>query len=236
MQVGITRIKPAWLTDLEPFVLPDPAPSSAPPTDAFEAWPGTVFQPAATSPGRIGPDSDFRWMSQLTPDGHDKIEYENGAANCGPTSMAMIARARRWRDDLTDAQLIETLMTVAETTPLGTSPMGIIWMAREIGAVVQESEMSFPGFDEAFYKKQLGLKKPIIAMGAFVDKTGNEAGDAQEPVLTDHIVTVYGYLEETGKYQVLDPFRPEVTEMTSDELRTFLEKNSLTAGLSVAIG
>src|SRR5689334_8736215 len=69
-------------------------------------------------------------INQLRPRGADK-DYVNGAYNCAPAVVAMLARGAGRMGDLTDAQLISQLGKDI-VTPEGTDPEGVARMLARV--------------------------------------------------------------------------------------------------------
>ena len=86
--------------------------------------PSRSSSPRDTAPGR--PWQTLPHIRQLRPDGADK-GYRNGAYNCAPTVVAMVARGLGKASGMKDAQLIDQLgrgiVNAEGATPRGVARM-----------------------------------------------------------------------------------------------------------------
>jgi hypothetical protein len=102
-----------------------------------------------------------RHRSQYRPAGAER-GYYNGPSNCGPTSMAMIARAFGYGAGMTDAQLINHLGQQGGTSAAGTSVNGIVAMAQAMG---KQGQIRGPGANADWIREQLQQGKKVVANG-----------------------------------------------------------------------
>jgi hypothetical protein len=182
--------------------------------------------------GDFGQGWQVPWISQLNPSGSE-FGYSNATANCGPASMAMIARANGWGTGLSDAQLINQLGAIGGTTAEGTSINGIAAMAQAMGkgADIQGlPELGTQGMLN-WVDQSLAAGKNIVANGDFYSEPGRDP--SQGP--SGHYIDVVGK-DENGNYKIRDPWSKEITTMTPDQLINFLKNNPVNHGYAVAVG
>lgn len=165
-------------------------------------------------------------IDQQTPDGNGR--YLNGNANCGPTSMAMIARADPNAtidgvpvSSMTDAQLVMALGMTGGTGRTGTSPNGEIAMADALG---YQTASALGGFHQTFVDATLAAGGSVIVNGAI-------PVDGQ---LSGHYMVVSGK-DAQGNYAVNDPWTGETLTMTPGALDEFLTSNPVNGGWSIAV-
>ncbi|MDQ3263886.1 MAG: C39 family peptidase [Myxococcota bacterium] len=233
----------------EPAVTPPPATRANAPTDTFEAVApktasGPVLQPtppAASTATTVAasqtsgaaktgalPDvaerNGFPWISQLDPEG--VVESVNAEVNCAPAVFAMVARKIGFGAELDDASLIDKLGQIGGTQlGSGTSMNGVVAMARAIGLPVDQTEAKFPGFDGKWLDEQLAKGKSVVANGAMETDDGPSG----------HYILVTGKGGD-GKYKINDPWNASNRELTAAQLKTFLQRNPVHHGASVALG
>jgi hypothetical protein len=166
------------------------------------------------------------YISQFSPSGAD-FSYTNGRANCGPTSVAMIARGLGFGSNLNDAQLVGWLGSVGRTTSAGTSINGIAAMAQAIG---RSAEIRGPGPQVAWIAEQLRQGKSVVANGDYFAMRPHE-----DPNRTSgHYVLITG-IDASGNFQVLDPADPDARIVTAEELAYFISSNT-NGGYQIAVG
>ena len=166
------------------------------------------------------------WISQYNPSGAQN-GYSNGPANCGPTSMAMIARSLGKGDGMTDAQLINHLGQVGGTTADGSSVNGIVAMAQDIGA---NAEIHGPHADMNWIDQQLASGGKIVANGDYYAEPGHASGGRQ----SGHYLVVDGKNAD-GTYSIKDPADGSETRMTAAELARFINSNPVNGGYCVSV-
>lgn len=200
-------------------------------------------------------------INQNNPDGNgDTSNYAFGQTNCGPTSMAEIARGRSLQDpnysitykdeagnmqtarvaDLDNKTLVGILGRIGETNEEGTSPNGEIDMASALGEPVTDEEVHYQkgwekgqpshSFDGDWLDQKLADGEKVIVNGAYQVK------DAQgHDNLVGHYMTISGK-NENGNYNVMDPWDGQLKELTKDEVKRFMEHNPYNGGVMLAIG
>jgi hypothetical protein len=182
--------------------------------------------------GDFGQGWQVPWISQLNPAGSE-FGYSNATANCGPASMAMIARANGWGTGLSDAQLINQLGAIGGTTADGTSINGIAAMAQAMGQKAEINGLPEVGAQGMlnWIDSSLAAGKSIVANGDFYSEPGRDS--SQGP--SGHYIDVVGK-DESGNYKIRDPWSKEITTMSPQQLTTFLQNNPVNHGYAVAIG
>lgn len=204
IQVGMVLTLPG--SDPAHPAAPSQAPAS-PPASKSHATPPYInqYQPAGASQG-----------------------YTNGPANCGPTSMAMVARAFGWGKNLTDAKLINTLGAMGGTSGDGTGLDGMVAMAKGIGLT---GEIKGPGANVAWIKSQLEAGKFVVANGDYFAMPPH--GDPARVGTAGHYILVTGY--QNGQFTVNDPADPNAHTLTPDQLAHFID-GCANGGFQIAVG
>jgi hypothetical protein len=205
----------------------DPAPSTEPAQSAGAAAGAAAAGAVSGSATSLAGKAPY--INQVNPNGKDGA-YSNGESNCGPTSMAMIARAAGYGEGMTDAQLIMHLGQMGGTTGDGTGVNGIAAMAQGIG---KTAETRGPGANVEWIRSQLESGKMVVANGdyyAMGDHNRAKVGQG------GHYVAVVG-LDSDGKFLVNDPYDSAISPraFSASELATFISSNS-NGGYQVAVG
>lgn len=176
-----------------------------------------------------GPGGRAPYINQYQPAGAAQ-GYWNGPANCGPTSMAMIARAFGYGAGMSDAKLINHLGQMGGTGANGTNVSGIAAMARGIG---KGAETRGPGANVAWIAEQLRAGKKVVANGDYFAMGGHDRSRIGQG---GHYVAVVG-IDGNGNFLVNDPADSAINgrAFTPDELAFFIRSNS-NGGYQIAIG
>lgn len=134
-------------------------------------------------------------ISQRFPDG--RPPGYRGDNRCGPTSVAMVARAFHRRARQSDAALIESLDRLDDGREnRATAPAGIVRMAESL----QLRAIDHPGFDAAWLRRILRHDGLVVALGRprYLPPTEAHTGG--------HFVAVVG-VSRAGDFIVNDPYR-----------------------------
>lgn len=174
------------------------------------------------------PTDDLKvpYINQYRPVGAER-GYSNGPANCGPSSVAMIARAFGYRDDLAPAQLINHLGKIGGTSGNGTNVNGIAAMARAMG---KKATTKGPGPQIEWMKEQLRAGKLVVANGDYHAMPPHQ----NNARTSGHYVCVAG-LDSKGNFIVRDPADANVRTITPAQMAHFISSNP-NGGWQISIG
>lgn len=168
------------------------------------------------------------YINQYNPAGRE-AGYTNGPSNCGPTSMAMLARALGYRPDLTDAQLINQLGRIGGTTEDGTTWNGITAMAEAMGKHVETRGGTTSG-TISWIANQLRAGKAVVANGNLYARPPH----ANPEKVSGHYVLLTG-IDRDGNFLVRDPADRNVHAVTAQDLDSFFRTHPWGGG-ALAIG
>lgn len=199
----------------------DPGPAPAP-----SPAPEPAQEPAPEPPRAPGKLGTAPFISQYSPAGKEH-GYTNGGSNCGPTSMAMVARAIGYREDLCDAKLINHLGGIGKTTANGTNVNGIAVMARTMGL---SAETRGPGANVPWIVEALRAGKMVVANGDYFAMKPHENPDKS----SGHYVLLTG-IDSNGRILVRDPADQRVSSVSEGELKHFISSNA-NGGYQIAVG
>jgi peptidase C39-like protein len=152
------------------------------------------------------------YINQLNPVGRPP-QYQ-GEMYCGPTAMAMIARARGLGVGETDGQLIERFARIGGTTDQGTSGNGMIAIGQELGLNTRAA----PGADLRFINAELAQGRTVVAQGDFWALPEHADPDKT----SGHYLLVQGQ-DAAGNYRVSDPQTSKVMAITADTLSNYMQ-------------
>jgi hypothetical protein len=186
---------------------PSPAPAPAP----------------APGPGGLG---NAPYINQYNPAGKAN-GYTNGRSNCGPTSMAMIARAVGYRRDLADAQLINHLGGIGHTSAAGTNVNGLSAMAQAMGL---NARTRGPGANVDWIRDELNAGRVVVANGDYYSMDPHKNPNSR----SGHYVLVYGR-DGSGRFLVHDPADQRVKSVSEGDLGYFISRNP-NGGYQISIG
>ena len=233
--------------------------------------PGQTEEPSVTNPNPLGIDGPggpgtqpgafgVPGIDQKDPNLDGKQGFYNfGQTNCGPTSMAQIARGKALEDpnysltwtedgqqvtkkvaDMTNEELVSTLGKIGKTDGEGTSPLGIIDMANAAGLSVDDSEVMYDpnwregqpsnSFNEQWLTDQLANGKKVVINGAYEAQGQN--GNTE---LVGHYMTIAGQNAD-GTFAVVDPWDGKVKNYSASELAKFMQANPSNGGVMLAMG
>jgi predicted chitinase len=210
--------------------------------NGYDTFKGAVDKLQAATAGHTGPvvgtsavstagatAGNAPYINQYQPNGQDG-NYWNGPSNCGPTSMAMVARSFGYGEGMTDAQLINHLGEMGGTGEPGTGVNGIVAMASGIG---KAGEMRGPGANTAWIAEQLKAGKMVVANG---DYYAMGSHDRSKVGSGGHYVAVIGQ-DEQGNFLVNDPADSGISPraFSANELAAFISANT-NGGYQVAVG
>jgi Peptidase_C39 like family len=167
-------------------------------------------------------------INQLAPAGNDG-SYFNAQANCGPTSMAMVARAVGYGSHLTDAQLIMDMYNKCGTQGGNGTPVdGIRQGANAIG------------LDATTYYSSAGVEKMAeeVRNGKMVVANGDyyalPAPGRWNNADGGHYVVVTG-MDAGGSFLVNDPAGGLKLTLTPQQMAQYLRENP-NGGYFTAVG
>lgn len=186
--------------------LPQPEPSPSAPAPA----PGA-------SPNEGG--YDVPYISQMSSEGSE--DDWNASSNCGPTSMAMIARAFGLGDGMSDGTLVNSLGRSAGVGSAGVGYAGMMTMAGSLGLETSSN----PGSDVRWIEQQLAQGNLVAANGNRSVTLQNESPPgASGSASGGHWIVVTGMTPD-GNFRVQDP-STTCRVLTPSELSRFLAANS----------
>ncbi len=154
---------------------------------------------------------DVPYVSQRTPDGAP-AGYD-GEANCGPSSMTMIAHHLGLRTGRDAATVLELARVGGTTSEDGTSLDGMKKIARHLGLDCDVAQ----GADLQRVRRTLAEGGYVIANGDYYAMPPHEDPAQYE----GHYVLVYG-VDARGRFLVHDPYDPAVETVTAPRLGRFL--------------
>lgn len=164
------------------------------------------------------------YVSQRTPDGAPP-GYD-GEANCGPSSMTMIANHLGLRTGRDAATVLDLARVGGTTSKHGTSLAGMKKIAKHLGLSCEVT----PGADLQRVRRTLAEGGYVIANGDYYAMPPHEDPSQYE----GHYVLVHG-VDARGRFLVHDPYDPAVETVTAPQLGRFLAAHD-EGGYVLALG
>jgi len=236
------RLDPATRTALDQA---SQDPSYAAPSDAPSFWPSpaAVSAPASTAsgartsapsatpavPGGDGGRYPVPYINQMSSDG--SADDWNASSNCGPTTMAMIAKGLGFGRDMQDGSLVNHFDQVAGVGAAGVGADGIQTMASSCGfsASVQGAPTA------EWVRQQLADGKLVAANGdRAVTLQYEQPPYASGSATGGHWIAVVGVTAD-GNFLVQDP-STTCKVLTPAQLEQFFRAHGDDGGYAVAIG
>ena len=181
-----------------------------------------VPAPGMTKPDDVPPSSstgEVPYISQMSSEGSE--DDWNASSNCGPASMAMIARAFGFGEGMSDGALVNSLGTAAGVGAEGTGYACVMTMASSLGLESQSNA----GSDVAWIDEQLAQGNLVAANGNRSVTLENESPPyASGTASGGHWIVVCGKTPD-GNYLVKDP-STTCSVLTPAELSRFLASNA----------
>lgn len=162
-------------------------------------------------------------INQLHPQGADH-DYVNGAYNCAPAVVAMLARGYGRQSDLSDADLIESLGDDIVTKD-GTDADGVARMLARVD-IPPAGEALGANYKDSELKQQLNQGHMVIAQV----RTSDPKGDQDSA----HYVLVQGMTKD-GNYIVSDPLANKPYVATAQQLKEAVLKAPPDGGMLIPV-
>lgn len=162
-------------------------------------------------------------INQLHPAGADK-DYANGAYNCAPAVVAMLARGYGRQDNLSDADLIEQLGQGIVTKD-GTDADGVARMLARVNIPPAGPALG-ANYKDSELKQQLNQGHMVIAQVRATDPKGAQ-GSA-------HYVLIQGMTKD-GNYIVSDPLFKKPYVATAKQLKEAVLKAPPDGGMLIPV-
>jgi hypothetical protein len=163
-------------------------------------------------------------INQLRPNGAGK-DYVNGAYNCGPAVVAMLARGHGNLSGLSDAKLIQQLGKGIVTKD-GVDADGIAKMLKRAD-VPPAGEALGADYDDSELNAHLAQGHKVIAQVRATDAKGVDPDNA-------HYVLIQGKTKD-GNYTVSDPLAKKSYVVTPDQLRDAVLKAPPDGGMLIPV-
>lgn len=167
----------------------------------------------------------FLHIDQLRPRGAAQSGYVNGAYNCAPATVAMVARGWGRMGHLNDAQLV-TALSEGIVTPQGTTPDGVAKMLERVNVPIAGPSLA-GRFNNEQVKERLRQGNMLIAQVGLVDPQTKE--------VSPHYVLVRK-LNPDGTYLVSDPMRRKPYTVTPQQLGRAVNRAPPDGGVLIPIG
>ncbi|KFE70519.1 cysteine peptidase family C39 domain-containing protein [Hyalangium minutum] len=163
-------------------------------------------------------------INQLRPNGAGK-DYANGAYNCGPAVVAMLARGHGNMSGISDAKLIQQLGKGLVTKD-GVDADGIAKMLKRAD-VPPAGEALGADYDDSELNAHLDQGHKVIAQVRASDAKGVDPDNA-------HYVLIQGKTKD-GNYNVSDPLAKKSYVVTPDQLREAVLKAPPDGGMLIPV-
>lgn len=163
-------------------------------------------------PGMLVPKISQRDPAGVFP-GYDGGEF------CGPTDVAMTARAEQLGQGLTDAELIQQLADVAGTTSSGTTPDGVVTAAQSLG-MDTVTAAGLPDF--GWVQQELATGRTVILRGDYFALPPHQNASRY----AGHYILVTGWAPTLGEFLVNDPADLNVRWEQPADLTEFVQMHS----------
>ncbi|HYH95466.1 C39 family peptidase [Hyalangium sp.] len=180
----------------------------------------TALRPEAASKGW----QPVPHINQVHPRGADQ-NYVNGAYNCAPTVVAMLARGHGAHSDLTDAQLISQLGQDIVTRE-GTDAQGVTQMLERAGVPLAGDALA-ANYSEADLKQHLNQGHMLIAQVRTTDRSARGQDSA-------HYVLIQG-MTPRGNYIVSDPLSNRTYVASPKQLKEAVLKAPPDGGMLIPV-
>jgi hypothetical protein len=167
----------------------------------------------------------FLHIDQLRPRGAAQSGYVNGAYNCAPATVAMVARGWGRMGHLNDAQLV-TALAEDIVTPKGTTPDGVAKMLERVSVPIAGPSLA-GRFDNDRVMARLRQGNMLIAQVALYDPKKDE--------VSSHYVLVRK-LNPDGTYLISDPMRRKPYTVTPQQLGWAVNNAPPDGGVMIPIG
>jgi hypothetical protein len=169
-------------------------------------------------------------MSQLSPNG--QFPGYDGSEYCGPTDLAMNARAQGLGGNLVDALLIQQLANAAGTDANGSTPAGLVAGAQSMG-MVSATAQGLPDFN--WVQQYLSSGWSVILRGDYFALPPH-----QDPSqYSGHYILIAGWSADLGEYLVNDPADLSARWELAADLTAFVQAHqdfSATDTYEIAVG
>lgn len=169
------------------------------------------------------------YISQMSSNG--TADDWNRLSNCGPATMAMIARAFGFRSDLSDGSLVNLLGNSAGVGAAGAGYDKLATMARTMG----KQPTVKTGADAAWVKSQLAAGRLVAINGNRVVTLKYDGDSTTSGSATQGHWIVGAGITSAGDILVKDPSVPGVRSLTPAQLNEFITTN-YNGNNAVAVG
>jgi len=163
-------------------------------------------------------------INQLHPRGADQ-KYVNGAYNCAPTVVAMLARGHGKMGDLNDAALVQALGQDI-VTQKGTDAQGVTRMLERADVPLAGDALA-ANYNDADVKQHLNQGHMLIAQVRTTDRHARDQGSA-------HYVLIQG-MTQRGNYIVSDPLANKTYVASPEQLKNAVLKAPPDGGMLIPV-